>query len=155
MAALGVQNAAKSLQQSSLYTASSATSSNSSALTAMVTGTPALGTYQFTPEVAQAQQLLTSGLQSQTSSLGGGQFTFRFGASLNQTASLDNLNGGAFRPGPNQITDSTRATATVNLSTAQTIGDVLNDINAAGLGVTAQVDSNGTSLDLVDNTGGT
>ena len=133
-ALLGVQNAAKSLQQSSLYTAASATSSDSSALTATVTGSPALGTYQFTPlQVAQSQQLLTSGFQSETSSLGGGQFTFRFGASLNQTASLDNLNGGAgFVPGEIKITDSSGATATVNLSNAQTIGDVLNDINAAG-----------------------
>ena len=156
-ALLGVQNAAKSLEQSSLYTASSATSSDSSALTATVTGSPALGTYQFTPiQVAQAQQLLTSGLQSQTSSLGGGQFIFRFGANLNQTASLDNLNGGAgFVPGEIKITDRSGATATINLSAAQTIGDVLNDINAAGLGVTAQVNSNGTSIDLVNTTGQT
>jgi flagellar hook-associated protein 2 len=154
---LGVQNAAKSLQQSALYTASSATSSDSSALTATVTGSPALGTYQFTPlQVAQAQQLLTNGFQSQTSSLGGGQFTFRFGADLNQTASLDNLNGGAgFVPGEIKITDSSGASAVVDLSAAQSIGDVLNDINDAGLGVTAQIDPSGTSIDLVDTAGGT
>ena len=81
---LGVQNAAKSLQKATLYTSRSATSSDTSALGATVTGTPALGTYSYTPlQVAQTEQLLSSGLPSETTSLGGGTFTFRFGADLN------------------------------------------------------------------------
>ena len=70
---LGVQNAAKSLQQATLYTSRAATSSDTSALTATVTGTPALGTYTYTPlQVALAQQLLSSGLPSESTSLGTG-----------------------------------------------------------------------------------
>jgi flagellar hook-associated protein 2 len=153
---LGVQNDAKSLQQASLYTTRSATSSNASALGATVTGTPALGTYSYTPvQVAQAEQLLSSGLPSETTSLGAGTFTFRFGGGLNQSVSLDSLNGGnGFVPGEIKITDRSGATATINLSTAQTIGDVINDINNNGTAnVTAVAD--GDRIDLIDNTGDT
>ncbi len=152
---LGVQNDAKSLQQASLYSTRSAASSDTSALSATVTGTPALGTYTYTPlQTAQAEQLLSNGLPSETTSLGGGTFTFRFGGNLNQSVSLDWLNGGnGFVPGQIKVTDCSGATATINLSTAQSIGDVLNDINDNGTAnVTAVAD--GDRIDLIDNTGG-
>ena len=131
---LALQADAKALKSSSLYTSRSASSSDSTAMTATVTGTPSLGTYQFTPlQVVQTQQLLSNGFSSDTTSLGGGQISFRFGANLDQSAALDTLNGGAgFTPGKIQITDRSGATATIDLSTAQTIGDVINDINNNG-----------------------
>ena len=153
---LAIQADAKALEQASLYTATSATSSNSNALTATVTGTPAVGTYEYTPlQLAQTQQLLSSGFSSQTNSLGGGKISFRFGANLDQTAQLDSLNGGAgFTPGKIQITDRSGATATIDLSTAKTIGDVINDINNNGTAnVTASVEDN--HLVLTDDTGKT
>ena len=125
-------------------------------MTATVTGTPARGAYTYTPlKVALAQQLLSSGLPSESTSLGAGTFTFRFGADLNQSVSLDSLNGGnGFVPGKIKITDRSGATATIDLSTAQTIGDVLNDINNNGTAnVTAVAD--GDRIDLIDNTGQT
>jgi flagellar hook-associated protein 2 len=152
---LGVQNDAKSLQQASLYNSRTAASNDTSALSATVTGTPALGTYTYTPlQVAQAEQLISNGLPSETSSVGTGTFTFGFGGNLNPSVSLDSLNGGnGFVPGEIKITDSSGATATINLSTAQTIGDVLNDINDNGtVNVTAVAD--GGRIDLIDNTGG-
>ncbi len=151
---LGVQNAAKSLQQATLYTSRSATSSDSSALGATVTGTPAVGTYTYTPlQLAQAEQLLSNGLPSQTSALGSGTLTLGFGGSLDPSVSLDELNGGTgFVPGEIKITDRSGASAVINLSTAQTIGDVLNDINDNGtVNVTAVAD--GGHIDLIDNTG--
>ena len=153
---LALQADAKALKSSSLYTSRSASSSDSTAMTATVTGTPSLGTYQFTPlQVVQTQQLLSNGFSSDTTSLGGGQISFRFGANLDQSAALDTLNGGAgFTPGKIQITDRSGATATIDLSTAQTIGDVINDINNNGtVNVTASADGN--HLVLTDNTGKT
>ena len=57
---LAMQLAGKSLGKESLFTATTASSSNAAALSATVTGTPAAGSYQFTPLAqAQAQQLLS------------------------------------------------------------------------------------------------
>jgi flagellar hook-associated protein 2 len=155
---LALQSDALALQQSSLYTACSATSSDSSALTATVTGTPALGTYQFTPiQPVQTQQLLSSGLASETSALGGGQITFRFGADVDQSTELSSLNGGQGYGtlGTIDLTDRSGATATVNLASAQTLGDVIDDINKAGIGIEAEINNAGNGITLLDTTGAT
>ena len=68
---LSVQYISKNLGKSSVYSSQTATSSNPSALAATVTGTPTVGTYQYTPlQTAQSQQFLSSGYQSATSALG-------------------------------------------------------------------------------------
>ena len=119
---LALQSDAQALQQSSLYTASSATSSDSSALTATVTGTPA-GTYEFTPiQSVQSQQLVSNGFQSETNSLGVGQFSFGFGTGIDQSTQLSSLNGGQGfgQLGTMDLTDSSGVTGQANLSGAQT-----------------------------------
>ena len=140
---LAVQNDTQALGQSSIWGAQSATSSDTSALTATVTGTPALGTYEYTPlQMAQSQQLLSNAFQSATSALGGGTLTFRYGNTVNQGVSLAEINGGqGFSPGEIRITDGNGATAVVNLSNAQSIDDVVQAINSAGtINVTASTD---------------
>jgi flagellar hook-associated protein 2 len=153
---LTVQSDAKNLGQTSLYAQTTATSSNPSALTTTVTGNPAVGTCQFTPiQTVQSQQWLSSGVASTSNPLGAGSLTFRYGNTVDQGVSLSALNGGAgFRPGEIRITDKSGATATIDLSTAQTIDDVIQDINDAGaISVTAQAD--GDHLVLTDTSGGT
>ncbi len=153
---LSVQFITTNLGKSSVYSSQTATSSNSSALGATVTGTPAVGTYQYTPlQTAESQQFLSSGYQSATSALGGGTLTFRYGSTVNQGVSLSNLNGGkGITPGTIRITDRSGASAQVNLTYAQNIDDVLNAINSAGtINVTASaVDGH---IQLTDNTGQT
>ena len=128
----------------------------SRALAVTVTGNPPAGTYQFTPvQTVQSQQWLGSGVASTTNPSGGGSLSFRYGNTVDQGVSLSELNGGAgFSPGKIRITDGTGATAIIDLSTAQTIDDVLKDINNAGtISVTATAD--GDHLVLTDTSGGT
>ena len=151
---LSVQYITTNLGKSAVYSSSNATSSNSSALAATVTGTPAAGTYQYTPlQTAQSQQFLGSGYQSATSALGGGTLTFRYGNTVDQGVSLSNLNGGkGITPGKIRITDRSGASAQINLTDAQNINDVIQAINSAGtINVTATaVDGH---IQLTDNTG--
>ncbi len=67
---------------------------------------------------------------------------------------LAQLNGGlGMQPGGIVITDGTGASATVDLSAAVTIGDVIATINAAaGIDVTASISETGNSLFITDNT---
>jgi flagellar hook-associated protein 2 len=153
---LTVQSMSKNLGQTDLYAQTTATSSDPSALTTTVTGNPQVGTYQFTPvQTVQSQQWLSSGVASTTNPLGGGSLSFRYGNSVDQGVSLSELNGGAgFSPGKIRITDGSGDTAVIDLSTAQTIDNVLRDINNAGtISVTATAD--GDHLVLTDTSGGT
>lgn len=67
---------------------------------------------------------------------------------------LAQLNGGlGVDPGSIVITDGTGASATIDLSAAATIGDVIAAINAAaGVDVTASISETGNSLFITDNT---
>ncbi len=67
---------------------------------------------------------------------------------------LAQLNGGdGVQPGSIVITDGSGASATIDLSAAVTIGDVITAINAAGgVDVTASVNFDGTGLVITDNT---
>ena len=152
---LAVQNVTLGLGQSSTYGSQTATSSDPSALSASVTGTPTAGTYQYTPlQVAQSQQLLSTGFQSATQALGGGTLTFRYGNTVNQGVNLAEINGGqGFAAGEIRITDRSGASAVINLSDAQNINDVVRAINSAGtIDVAASTDDG--HIVLTDETGG-
>jgi flagellar capping protein FliD len=146
--------------QSSLYSQTNITSSNSSVLTASTdpnsTATPALGNFQYTAlQQAEAQQLQSNGVASDSTPLGAGSLSFRYGSTIDQPVSVDLLNGGqGISPGQIQITGRNGVTDTINLSAAQSIGDVVNAINSAtGLQVEASV--NGGHLQLTDVSGST
>ncbi len=72
-----------------------------------------------------------------------------------KTPLLSSLNGGQGLGalGGLQLTDRSGATATVNLATAETLDDVINSINSAGLGIRATYNSARTGLQLTDTTG--
>jgi flagellar hook-associated protein 2 len=151
---LSIQDATQTLAQASVWGSQTATSSDSGALSATVTGTPTEGTYEYTPlQMAQSQQLLSSGFQNATTALGGGRLTFRYGNTVDQGVSLSEINGGqGFAPGEIRITDGSGASAVINLSNAQNIDDVVQAINSAGtIGVTASTDDG--HIVLTDTTG--
>ncbi len=151
---LAVRYGSDSLAKADAYTKRQVTSSDASALAASVTGTPTIGTYQYTPlQTAQQQQFTSSGLASNTSALGGGSMTFRFGDDVERSFSLDLLHGGqGFQRGKIRITDGSGATAEIDLTSAQSIDDVLDAINSAsGISVTAS--TQGGSIRLTDNSG--
>ncbi len=106
-----------SLGQTSLFQSLTAASSNNAAASATVTGTPAEGSYQFTPlQTATGAQFLAAGVADDTTALGAGTLSYRFGNDVTQGASLDMLgNGSGFVPGSIRVTDrsgqSTRSTS--------------------------------------------
>ncbi|HZZ26852.1 MAG TPA: flagellar filament capping protein FliD [Pirellulales bacterium] len=74
-----------------------------------------------------------------------------------KTVLLKDLNGGAGLGtlGSITTTDRNNQSAPVDLSSAQTLDDVINDINDAGIGVQAQVNDAGNGIEVVDTTGDT
>lgn len=77
---------------------------------------------------------------------------------ISNNTALSTLNAGAgFKPGKIRLTDSTGKSFTVDLSgqTITTVGDVLNQINNAGLGLKASINTNGNGILLTDSAGGT
>ncbi|MFO1063726.1 MAG: flagellar filament capping protein FliD [Pirellulales bacterium] len=70
---------------------------------------------------------------------------------------LTSLNGGAGikQLGDLTLTDRSGASATVNLSSAKTINEVITAINASGIGVSARLNDSKTGLLLSDTTGAT
>ncbi len=72
-------------------------------------------------------------------------------------ALLSSLNGGAGLGalGNIRFTDRSGASATVNLGSAQTLGEVISAINGAGIGVAAQLNETRTGISIVDTTGST
>lgn len=88
---------------------------------------------------------------------GGGVLTGKRIISGLDTVLLQDVNGGAgiATQGQVQLTDRSGATATINLSSAATLNDVITAINGAGLGLKAAVNSAGDGLQITDTTGGT
>jgi flagellar hook-associated protein 2 len=72
------------------------------------------------------------------------------------TVMIQSLRGGVgMSLGTVSITDRAGASASVDLSTARTLQDVIDLINAAGVAVTAKAKDSGNGIQLVDESGGT
>ncbi|HEV3415778.1 MAG TPA: flagellar filament capping protein FliD, partial [Pirellulales bacterium] len=156
---IALQSSAKNLSQSSLYSQRTITSTNSAVLSAAAntTGTPPqLGNYLFTPlQQAQSEQLQSSQFASDSSPIGAGTFSFRFGGFIDNSVPLALTNGGSgVAPGKIQITDRSGATATIDLTSAQTIGDVIQAINSNPT-IHVQAQAIGDHLQLTDTSGST
>ncbi|HUY92815.1 MAG TPA: flagellar filament capping protein FliD [Pirellulales bacterium] len=154
---LALQNDAESLSSPNVLSARQATSSNPSAVTATAGPSTPLATYQVTPIAqAQTQQLLSNGFSdSTTATIGAGTITIKRGGFVNPSTSLAQLNGGqGVARGAITITDRSGASATIDLTAAQTIDDVVNAINQA-TGIHVQASVNGDGLVLTDKTGQT
>ena len=154
---LGFQFAVNKFKTASLYNSRSATSSNKDKLTASIPAgtTPAVGKIQVRPvRTASSQQLISQRFESLGDAFGSGSFSLRIGGFVDHGVSLESLNGGAgVQRGKIKITDRTGETATIDLSFARTVDDVLEAINENGdVSVTATVA--GDSIKLVDGSGG-
>ena len=120
------------LAKTETYQQRQVTSSNSDLLAATKTGKPALGQYELTPiQLAQNHKLLSSGFRSAQEPLGlSGTMTIRFGDHVQRGLSLSLVNGGqGIQRGKIRLVDRSGAWADIDLSTAQTIDDVLDAIN--------------------------
>lgn len=151
----GVQLAARNLSKGELYTRRAAQSSNPQAIEARVTGSPLPGSVVVRPiRLASQHQVVSSGLSSNVVGPSGAEISWRFGPDVARAMLLAELRGGAgFVPGVIRIVDRAGGTATVDLSTAQTIDDVLHAINTqTGARVSASVE--GDRIRLTDLSGG-
>ncbi len=152
---VGVQLTTDRLGLESLFDAVQVNSSNSSLLSATASGSPAPGTYNFTPvRLAQTQQLASSTFASSDQQLAAGEIKIHTGGFLDRSVSLEQLNGGTgVSRGFISIRDRSGAVETIDLRFAQTVQDVVDSINAASsIKVTASIDGN--RIQLNDLSGG-
>lgn len=151
---IGVQLASRNLGREDVFNSVDVSSSNTSLLTTKVTGNPPVGTYSFTPvHKALNQQQLGSRVESLTSAVGAGSLKLKKGGFVDDSMSLDRVNGGdGVQRGQIRITDRLGNSSIIDLRYAQTVDDVLDKINSAeNINVTASVV--GDSIKLTDNTG--
>lgn len=151
---VGLQLSVRGLKTATAYRETKVSSSDAASLSAQSTGTPAAGTYKYTPiQQAQSHQVFSTGFETVDAELTTGSVSFRFGGFVDPGVQLDELNGGkGVERGKLRITDRSGVSAVIDLRHAKSIDDVLAAINGnETINVTASV--SGDSLKLVDNTG--
>lgn len=139
-----VKTAANSLRTKNVFGSAAATSSDDKVLTATANADAAVGSYTFIVDrLVSTQQRLSKGFADKTTTgLGATSFSFESGkARLDRDMALSDLNDGkGVERGKVVITDSKGNAATVDLSKAATVNDVLEAINGNGVAkVTATV----------------
>lgn len=151
---LSLATAAKQLRTDKVFSAANADSSKGTVLTATAGANATLGSFDFIVNrlVSSHQQISRGFADKDNSAVGATSFTFEVGGGrVDSSTKLADLNGGlGVERGKIRVTDSTGATADVDLSTAATIDDVLEAINAAsGVTVTASANGYGVKIDNV------
>jgi len=163
-----LKTAANQLRVNKLFRTTSASTSNKDVLSATSDIGAAPGSYTFLVDrLVSSQQLLSRGFADKdVSAVGAGTFVIETAKGrLDRDTALADLNGGTgIERGKIVVTDSTGASATVDLSKAATVNDVLDAINGNGVaGVSASVqdgkfvvkDSAGGTVTVANGTGST
>lgn len=155
---LGLKSVTKRLDELSFFRASRATSSNESVLSAVAAEGASIGAFQFqVKSLVTNNQLIGRGfVDADRQPVGVGTLTLEIGnGRLDRSTTLDMLNGGdGVRRGTFEIADSSGATATIDISTALSVADVIDEINGAtAVNVLARVE--GDHLVVQDRAGGT
>jgi flagellar hook-associated protein 2 len=152
-----LETAASSFSLPSTFQAATATSSNPTVLGATAANGAASGSYLFTPvQLATASQLISSGwANSDSTAVGAGTVSIDLGhGQLNPPTALSQLNGGGgVARGQVLVTDRAGHSATIDLTNAQTVTDVIDAINGAG-GINVTASAHGDSIVLNDTSAG-
>ena len=137
------QSSMSSLANASQYQSISATSSSPSVATVSATNAAMQGSYSLAvSQLAQSQQLLTSGVASASTAIGSGATTtlsFNFG-----TISGGTLSNGIYSNATFASNGSGTQTVTIN-SSNNTLTGIANAINSANIGVTASIVNDGSA----------
>ncbi|MHC4446946.1 MAG: flagellar cap protein FliD N-terminal domain-containing protein, partial [Planctomycetota bacterium] len=154
---LNFKNASSAFRLSDIFQSALASSTDTDVLTATATGAAQPGTYSFLVKqlVSTSQKLSRGFADRDTTPVGLTSLTIEMGGGKVSTdTDLAYLRGGAgARRGKIEITDTSSAKATIDLSDATTIGEVLDAINTnTTVDVTAKVE--GDHLVVTDNAGG-
>jgi len=149
---LGTLNVSGSkLGDPSFMGAFQATSSATTVLSATGDATSVAGSYAVTvTKLAQAQSLVSAGVASTTSAIGGGAAA---GITIDFGTVTGSLNGGTgtFDPGASFVADATKSAITVPIVAGKTsLAEVRDAVNAAaGTALTASIVNDGTNNRLV------
>ena len=154
---LQISSAVNVLNLPTTFKAVSVSNSDTDQLTVSANSDATLGSYAFqTLRLATVEQRTTKGFaNSDEQKIGAGTLTFSQGGKLATSNRLDTFNGGeAVQRGSIKITDRSGSAATIDLTRAYTIGDVLSAINEENsLSVTAS--TSGGQIILTDSSGST
>ncbi|MGZ0165402.1 MAG: flagellar filament capping protein FliD [Planctomycetales bacterium] len=154
---LQISSAVSALNLPTTFESVSVSNSDTTQLTVSANSDATLGSYAFqTLRLATAEQRTSSGFaNSDQQKIGAGSLTFSQGGKLASPTRLDTFNGGeAVQRGSIKITDRSGTSATIDLTQAYTIDDVLNAINDENsLSVTAS--TTGGQIVLNDSSGST
>ncbi len=129
---MAIQVSAANFKEESVFQKKTVTSSNEDVVTATAGTTAVLGNYTFrVKQLATNHNMVSRSYSSLNSSVGTGQITLEIGqGQLRKDTYLNSLNGGSgVDRGKIQITDKSGKTATLDLSAALTVQDVLDAIN--------------------------
>lgn len=153
---LTLQATAASFNDKKVFEQKTVASSNEDVLTATADRWAAAGSYQFrVKQLATAHHLVSRGYASLDSSLGQGAVAIEIGnGQLLRPTELSSINGqDGFTRGKIQITDRAGNVASVDLSAAATVEDILSAINEAQ-GVSVYASVSGDSIIIQDLSGG-
>ena len=144
------------LSKPASFTSTKASSSLPDVLSATTGDSVRPGAYSFVVRaLAATHQLVSRGFASASAFLTAGTVTIESAAArVNRATRLAELNGQAgVARGAFTLTDAAGKEAVINVADALTVSDVIDKINAAGIGVRASVQ--GDALVLTDSSGGT
>lgn len=162
-----LRTAASQFRTNRVMQSAAATSTNSDVLAATASAGAPAGSYQFLVDrLVSTQQMLSRGFaNSNSTGIGAGSWTVESAvARLDRDTNLSDLNGGAgVQRGRITISSSGGGSATVDLSKAATVNEVLEAINSAtGVSVRARVEGgrfvissgDGSNLTIASANGG-
>ncbi len=154
---IAIKTSVQSLGSTASFNSFAVSNSDTGQLTATTNANTVAGNYKFqSVQLAGAHSSLSKGFaNADTQKLGAGTITVSTGGQLHEPTLLDALNGGSgIGRGKVQITDRSGSSATIDLSSTQTVDDVLAAINNnTSISVTASVD--GDKFVLTDTSGST
>lgn len=137
------QSSVAALSNPTKFTAVSASITDTSLATVSASSSAIAGVYSVSvDQLAQSQKLQSSALSATSTTLGSGTLTISFGTYTYNNNAPPTINGFTLNPD--------KATKTVTISPGQSsLSGVQNAINAANVGVSANIINNGTGYHLV------
>lgn len=154
---LQISSAVSTLKLPTTYDAVSTSNFGSSQFDVSVNSDATLGTYAFQSlRLASAEQRISKGFaNTDEQKIGAGSITLSQGGELATSTRLDTFNGGeSVQRGEIRITDRSGSAATIDLTKAYSIDDVLDAINSDNdISVTAS--TSGGQIILTDTSGST
>jgi flagellar hook-associated protein 2 len=137
------QSSVAALSNPTKFTAVSASITDTSLATVSASSSAIAGVYSVSvDQLAQSQKLQSSALSATSTTLGSGTLTISFGTYTYNNNAPPTINGFTLNPD--------KATKTVTIGPSQSsLSGVQNAINAANIGVSANIINNGTGYHLV------